>query len=215
MLLIGSLPDELDHLCITLLHRKEKLSFDEVSAALYNHEVWKKDQKENRNIPVEALTARGCSQSHKQEKRGRSRSKGRVGKDECAFCYEKRHWKKDCPKLQNKGKDKATSDAYVAEVKDDESDFALVSQSMTSQNDEWILASGCTYHMYPHKEWFFNFEEVDGRVVYMGNDESCKTTGVGSIRLKNHDGSTRVLTDIRYVLKLKKIFISLGALKSK
>ncbi|PON32181.1 Zinc finger, CCHC-type [Parasponia andersonii] len=99
MLLIGSLPDELDHLCITLLHGKEKLSFDEVSAILYNHEIQKKDQKENRDVPVEALIARGRSQSRKQEKRGISRSKGRPGKDECIFCHEKGHWKKDCPKL--------------------------------------------------------------------------------------------------------------------
>ena len=69
--------------------------------------------------------------------------------------------------------------------------------------------------MCPHKEWYFNFEELDGGVVYMGNDESCKTAGVGSIRLKNHDGSTRVLTDVRYVPKLKKNLISLGALESK
>ena len=34
ILLIGSLPDELDHLCITLIHGKEKLSFEEVCSAL-------------------------------------------------------------------------------------------------------------------------------------------------------------------------------------
>ena len=28
MLLIGSLPDELDHLCITLIHGKDKLCFE-------------------------------------------------------------------------------------------------------------------------------------------------------------------------------------------
>ncbi|PON64916.1 hypothetical protein PanWU01x14_120930 [Parasponia andersonii] len=37
MLLIGSIPGKLDHLCITLLHVKEKLFFDEVIAALYKH----------------------------------------------------------------------------------------------------------------------------------------------------------------------------------
>ncbi|PON32180.1 hypothetical protein PanWU01x14_363580 [Parasponia andersonii] len=86
---------------------------------------------------------------------------------------------------------------------------------MMSQHDKWILDLDCTYHMYPHKEWLFNFEELNGGVVYMGNDESCKTPGVGSIRLKNHDGSTRVLIDVRYVPKLKKNLISLGALESK
>ena len=55
---------------------------------------------------------------------------------------------------------------------------------MTSQRDEWILDSGCTYHMCPDKEWFFKFEELNGGVIYMSNDESCKTAGVGSCLYK-------------------------------
>ena len=38
---------------------------------------------------------------------------------------------------------------------------------------------------------------------------------MGSIQLRNHDGSIRVLTDVWYVPKLKKNLISLGALESK
>ncbi|PON74295.1 Zinc finger, CCHC-type, partial [Parasponia andersonii] len=114
------------------------------------------------------------------------------------LCIKKGYWKKDCPKLQNKGKSKTTSDAYVAEVEDDESNFALVSQPMC-----------------PHKEWFFNFEELNDGFIYMGNDESCKTTRVSSIQLKNHNGSTKILADVQYVPKLKKNLISLGALESK
>ena len=40
-------------------------------------------------------------------------------------------------------------------------------------------------------------------------------TGMGLIRLRKHDGSTRVLIDARYVLMLKKNLISLGPLESK
>ena len=63
MLLIGSLPDELDHLCNTLIHEKEKLSFKEVCSALLNYETRKKDHREHRDESVEALTLRGCSQN--------------------------------------------------------------------------------------------------------------------------------------------------------
>ncbi|KAG6407742.1 hypothetical protein SASPL_130739 [Salvia splendens] len=49
----------------------------------------------------------------------------------------------------------------------------------------------------------------------MGNDSPRKTTGIGSIKLRNQDGSTRILKDVRYVPKLKKNHISLGALESK
>ncbi|KAG6385148.1 hypothetical protein SASPL_153976 [Salvia splendens] len=49
----------------------------------------------------------------------------------------------------------------------------------------------------------------------MGNDSPCKTAGIGSIKLRNQDGSTRILKDVRYVPQLKKNLISLGALESK
>ena len=47
MLLIGSLPDELDHLCITLIHWKEKLSFEEACSMLLNYAIREKDKKEH------------------------------------------------------------------------------------------------------------------------------------------------------------------------
>ena len=71
MLLIGSLPDELDHLRITLINGKENLSFEEDCSALLNYEIWKEDQREHRDESVEALILRGRSQKKKWEKRGR------------------------------------------------------------------------------------------------------------------------------------------------
>ena len=49
----------------------------------------------------------------------------------------------------------------------------------------------------------------------MGSGDVSYITRIGSIWLRNHDGSIRVLTDVRYVPKSKKNPISLGALKSK
>ncbi|KAG6395494.1 hypothetical protein SASPL_146139 [Salvia splendens] len=69
--------------------------------------------------------------------------------------------------------------------------------------------------MCPIREWFFDFEELNGGLVYMGNDSPCKTVGICSIKLRNQDGSTRILKDVRYVPQLKKNPISLGALESK
>ena len=106
MLLIGSLPDELDQLCITLIHGKDKLSFEDVCFTLLNYEIRKKDKKKHQDESVEALKVRGRSQNKKCEKMGKVRLKSRLGKDECAFYHENEHWKKDCPKLKNKDKGK-------------------------------------------------------------------------------------------------------------
>ncbi|KAE8691959.1 hypothetical protein F3Y22_tig00110864pilonHSYRG00223 [Hibiscus syriacus] len=121
--------------------------------------------------------------------------------------------KKDCPKLKKKGK--AAPDACGAEHDAHDSGISLVALSTTFHSDEWILDSGCNYHISPNLEWFSDLVELNTGVVYMGNDNACKTVGIGSIRLKNQDGSTRVLTDVRYVPSLKKNLISLGALESK
>ncbi|GMI79054.1 hypothetical protein HRI_001574700 [Hibiscus trionum] len=213
LMLLSSLPDEFEHLETTLLHGKDEVTLKEVTAALYSYELRKKTKMESKYNAVEAMVVRGRSKSQKPKMRGRSKSKSRLGKDECAFCHEKGHWKKDCPKLKKKGK--AAPDVCVAEHDTSDSEISLVASSSAFRSDEWILDSGCTYHMSPNREWFFDLVELNGGVVYMGNDNACKTIGIGSIRLKKQDGSTRVLTDVRYVPSLKKNLISLGALESK
>ena len=183
MLLIGSLPDELDHLCITITYGKDKVSFEEVCFVLLNYEIRKKDKKELRDELVEALAMRRRSQNKKWEKKGKVKSKSRQGKNEFAFCHEKGHWKKYCLKLKKKDKGKAIYDACVIERGVDSSDyeFCLVGHQTIVGFDESILYLGCTYHMCPHKEWFFNFEEVDGGAIYMGSGDVSYINGMGSI----------------------------------
>ncbi|KAG8485591.1 hypothetical protein CXB51_018981 [Gossypium anomalum] len=173
LLLLNSLPDEYDHLTSTLLHGKDTITFDVVCSAFYRSETRKKDKKDHRDTNAEVLTVRGRSHSSKPGRKGKS--KGRLAKDECAFCCEKGHWKKNCPKLQ---KGKAISDACVVEHNED-------------------------------------LKELEGGVVFMGNDNVCKTMEVGTIQLKNHDGSIQVLIDFHYIPSLKKNLISLGVLESK
>ena len=100
-------------------------------------------------------------------------------------------------------------------AEDDKSDYSLACVSSVTSTDEWLCDSACSFHMCFRKEWFFNFTELDGGVVYLADNQPCKIDGIGSISLKNHDGSTRVLTDVRYIPKLEKNLISLGTLESK
>ena len=172
----------------------------------------KKDKLEHRSSAGEAHTVRGHNQSRKPGRRGRSQSKGKLAKDECAFCHEKGHWKKECLKLHKK-KGNGVSEACVTE--DDKSDFSLACVSSVTSTDEWLCDSACSFHMCFRKEWFFNFTELNGGVVYLANNQPCKIAEIGSISLKSHDGSTRVLTDVRYIPKLEKNLISLGTLESK
>ena len=60
----------------------------------------------------------------------------------------------------------------------------------------------------------FNLDESVGSVL-MGNDEACEIFGMGKIKLKLHDGIVLNLTEVRYILDLKKNLISFGFLESK
>ncbi|KAG8484503.1 hypothetical protein CXB51_023752 [Gossypium anomalum] len=183
---LNSLPDEYDHLTTTLLHGKDTITFDAVCSALRRSETRKKDKIDHRDTIAEVLIVRGRSRNIKPDRRGKS--KGRPAKDECAFCSEKGHWKKNCSKLQ---KGKAISNACVAEH-DEESDFSLVGMAMACHTDEWILDSGCTYHMCPDKDWFSSLKELEGGVVLICNDSAYKTMGVGALESK---GLTITLRD--------------------
>ena len=70
--------------------------------------------------------------------------------------------------MKKKDKGKFISDVCVIECGSDSSDFDLVGYQNIVGFDEWIFYMGYTYHMCPHKEWFFKLEEVDGGVVLYG-----------------------------------------------
>ncbi|KAE8664954.1 hypothetical protein F3Y22_tig00112738pilonHSYRG01227 [Hibiscus syriacus] len=217
LMLMGSLPDEFEYLETTLLHGKVDVSLSEVTVALYSYELRKKDKQENTSVEAEALVVRGHSKSQNKGSRGRSKSKSRLSKDECAFCREKGHWKKECPRLKNKGKPergKVVSESNVVEY-DGDSDFAFAATPSTSCSSSWLLDSACSHHMTPNREWFFDFKELKGRIVYTANNSPIDTLGIGSIRLRNQDGSIRTLTGVHYVPDLMRNLISVGTLESK
>jgi hypothetical protein len=68
--------------------------------------------------------------------------------------------------------------------------------------------------MQPRRTPQKNYQSIDDGVVFMKNVFSCKIVGVGSVRIRMHDGSVRTLTDVRHVPELRKNLISLGVLDS-
>ncbi|KAH0645603.1 hypothetical protein KY284_033487 [Solanum tuberosum] len=149
-------------------------------------------------------------------KKGRSKSRSRLIKDDFSFCREKGHWKKDCPKLKSKAKPnngKAVMDSNVDDC--DDSDYSLVTTDPSKSSDVWLMDSACSYYMCPNRDWFVDLQEGECGVIHTANNNPLTAYGVGSIRLRNHNGLTRTLTDVRYVPNLKKNLISVGALESK
>ena len=77
---------------------------------------------------------------------------------------------------ENKGAMKNANAATTKAWEDFES--MLVVTPRVSSSSEWILDSRCLYHMFPNRDLFHTFTEVDGGKVFMGNDHACKTIGI-------------------------------------
>ena len=76
-----------------------------------------------------------------------------------------------------------------------------------------MLDFGCSFHICPNKNWFKDFNANESSIVYMGNHNTCKVQGIGNITLKLHNGKIRLLTNVRFVLDLKRNLISLSTLE--
>ena len=83
---------------------------------------------------------------------------------------------------EKKDKGKATTSANVVQEDSDHSDGDMLSVLSATDRftDDWILDSGCSYHMRPHKDWFVTYRSVNCGNVLMGNDASCKVVGIGT-----------------------------------
>ena len=76
-----------------------------------------------------------------------------------------------------------------------EIEFVLAVIDLDSRlNDEWVLVAACTSHMFPKKDWFINYESVNGGSILMGNGVACKIVGV--VRIRMHHGIVRTLKNV-------------------
>lgn len=133
----------------------------------------------------------------------------------CNYCHKEGHLKYDCPILKRKGKllvRREQQNKVSANVLDEYESAEVLMVSDFDVKDEWIMDLGCTFHMTPNKHFFVELEEFNGGKVVMGNNQQCDIKGIGSVRLKIHDGSYKLLASVRYVPGLKRNLISLGTL---
>lgn len=56
---------------------------------------------------------------------------------------------------------------------------------LDSNNDKWIINSGCSHHMNGDFTKFDKFEECDGGSIKLGNDVPCLVKGRGSLTLND------------------------------
>ena len=101
--------------------------------------------------------------------------------------YKKKGHIKECFKLHNREKkfknkqgEKSgkSGEASVVESYQTNKELLVVSDANSRASENWILYSGCTFHMNPNWDWFSTYEPVHKGVVLMGNNASCKVAQV-------------------------------------
>ncbi|PON54809.1 LOW QUALITY PROTEIN: Gag-Pol-related retrotransposon family protein [Trema orientale] len=215
IILLNSLPRNLKNFKETLKYGRQTITVDEVQNALESKLLDMKGSE--KNAQGEGLHIRGRTtkqDNHDGKGKSQSRSKSRGKKDyskvKYYHCNKNGHIRRLRPERQNKDAGKLDGDAVIVDDGYESSEVLSISESENSK--EWVMDSGCSYHMCPREDWFMDYQEVDGGKVLMGNNMACKVMGIGSISIRMFDGVTRILKNVRHVPELKRSLISLGTL---
>ena len=186
-----------------LYSNSDTISFEDVKANLLSKEKFDHDIHADSG---EGLAIRGRTTEKRgngNKKKGRSKSRNPHANKTCHFCNKLGHVKADCWKLKKKNEEKwktATADCVVESESD--GDVLLATSLATTcgrgLDDNWVLDSGCTYHMCPRRDWFITYEPVDTGVVLTGNNVECKVAGIGTVQIKTHDGVIRTFSKVHH-----------------
>jgi hypothetical protein len=172
--LMCSLPDSWDSLAVAIGSNTTTLKFDEVVSYLLSEEMRRKNME---GQSTDALFARGRSQERNRSNfsSGRSKSKSRSkspGKfvRVCWRCGKQGHYKKQCrPKVEKK---KGYEESHSTEEKTSKEEGRDVYLDSSLDHEAWLVDSGESFHMTPHKEWFCEYERYDGGNVFLGDDST-------------------------------------------
>ena len=94
----------------------------------------------------------------------------------CWECRNIGHYKRDC-KLKGVKTNKGSEEIQSIEIKviqEEKGDVYLASMSTQLEQDVWLIDPGASFHMEPYKDWFYEYEELDGGDVLLGDDSLTK-----------------------------------------
>ena len=89
-------------------------------------------------------------------------------------------------------------------------DVYLEWTSTQSDQGVWLIQSGESYHMTPHREWFFECEQYEGGDVFLGDELTTKIVKRRTFQLILQDGRSRTLPSVLHILGLARNLISIS-----
>ncbi|KAL5567862.1 hypothetical protein UlMin_024437 [Ulmus minor] len=109
------------------------------------------------------------------------------------------------------GRDTLTSEIVINSLRSNNMGEVLA-VSTQDHKEDWILDSGCTFHMCPTKDWFKEYKEIDDGNVLIWNNIAYQIIGIGNISIRMFDGSVKILSGVRHIPNFHRNLISIGSL---
>jgi hypothetical protein len=169
------LPDSWDNFLVEIGSTTQStLKYEDVVASLLYEEMrWKSMDGHS----TDALFVRGRTQDRNPGKTsgGRSKSTGRsksLGKSlrKCWKCGKIGHYKKDCKskKVEKPKGSYSTSSIEMKTSTEEGGDVYLASTGTHADHNVWLIDSGSSYHMTPHRNGSLNMKNmmVEGLSCY-------------------------------------------------
>jgi hypothetical protein len=80
--------------------------------------------------------------------------------------------------------------------------FYLASTRTHADLDVWLIDSGASCHMTPHRESFSEYDKYDGGDVFLGDDSTTNILGRGRVKLLVKYRRIRTLPGVLHIPKL-------------
>lgn len=172
---------------ITLIEVKEKL--------LKEHERLQRKKTTEKAFPVSGTGRRfkgGQGDGHKGNYL-RKRNSGIKGK--CFKCGKIGHYKRDCRKRN-----------------DDEEEGAVFAAGEI-RREEWLIDSGATSHMTPHRSNLFEYKKLKtGQQVSIADGKKLQVAGMGTAKLNGLNNSRIKMVEVLHIPGLDRRLLSVGRL---
>ncbi|KAL3662242.1 hypothetical protein V7S43_019078 [Phytophthora oleae] len=185
VILLSSLPTGYELIC-SIVENAKNTTLIEVKEKLLK-EYERLDKKEGAERALKA-TANGSKfkgaktfKSSKDSKGFGARKNGGF-KGKCFNCGQMGHMKRDCP------------DPNVGN--DDDAVFAVGKSRSTG----WLIDSGATAHMTPHRNDLFEYKDLDSNIeVTIADGKRMRVVGTGSVCPTGIDGKRIKMVDVLYI----------------
>ncbi|KAE8983908.1 hypothetical protein PR002_g23112 [Phytophthora rubi] len=194
VVLLSSLPVEFE-LISSIIENAKDITLIEVKEKLLKEyeRLEKKDTTTERAFKVNAGRFKG-NKGNGRKWNGPKKNAGDF-RGKCFKCNQPGHMKRDCPVRNAEG--------------DDDAVFAVGTERL----DGWLIDSGATAHMTPHRSDLLEYEALDTTMeVTIADGKKLTVAGRGTVRLLGLDQNRIKMVDVLHIPGLDRRLLSVGKL---